>query len=171
MGAFKSSETGPRPADEQSCGLKALIPRRPADPGSGGFCVRVARTSGRWEASALSALSAAVGRADNADKADNGMRVGLCVNHRHQDHWPRPSSRRNTVGCWCGAATNRQIVKAGLFLQLSGQDPHAANRRAHALEAQHLYVESAQADSSPRPTRMIPIPSSRSPKEIAPPAT
>ncbi len=101
----------------------ALIPRRPADPGSGGFCVRVARTSGRWEASALSALSAAVARADNADKADNGMRVGLCVNHRQQDHWPRPSSRRNTVGCWCGAATNRQIVKAGLFYSYPVRTP------------------------------------------------
>ncbi len=34
--------------------------------------------------SALSALSAAVFKADNADKADNGLRVGLCVNPRHQ---------------------------------------------------------------------------------------
>ncbi len=88
----------------------ALIPRRPADPGSGGFCVRVARTSGRWEdPSALSALSAAVGRAHNADKADNGLRVGLRVNHRHQE-------TRST-------ATGRQRAAPRSFM--SGLDPFA----------------------------------------------
>ena len=38
------------------------------------------RTSGYWEdPSALSALSAAVVRADNSDKADSDLRVELCV--------------------------------------------------------------------------------------------
>ncbi len=60
------------------------------DPGSGGFCVLGARTSGRWEdPSALSALSAAVGRADNADKADKGLRA-ICTK--------RPGDLYNSVG-------------------------------------------------------------------------
>ncbi len=63
--------------------------------GMAGSGVRVARTSGRWEDP--SALSAAVVRADNADNADNGLRVGLCVNHRHRQTRSTATGRAKEV--------------------------------------------------------------------------